>query len=64
MVDRGFSKVDLRSMMSAASKLRRDREPGRWVVETSLESRPWEVIVEPDPADRMLVVITAYPVQP
>jgi len=31
-------------------------------VETSHGSRSWEVIVEPDPEDRLLVVITAYPV--
>ena len=63
MVDRRFSEVDLRSMMSGAMKLREDQEPGRWVVETAHESRLWEVIVEPDSADQLLVVITAYPVE-
>ncbi len=63
MVDRGFSEIDLRGMMSAAMDLREDHEPGRWVVETSHESRSWEVIVEPDTADQLLVVITAYPVE-
>ncbi len=58
-----FSEVDLRSMMSAAINLREDHEPGRWVVETSHESRLWEVIVELDSADQLLVVITAYPVE-
>lgn len=61
MVDRGFSEVDLRSMMSAAVDLREDSEPGRWVVEVSFGSRTWQVIVEPDPIDRLLVVVTAYP---
>ena len=28
--------------------------------ETHLESRPWEVVVEPDEVDRLLVVVTAY----
>ncbi len=63
MVDRRFSEVDLRSMMTSATDLREDEDPGRWVVETSRESRPWEVIVEPDPANELLVVITAYPVE-
>ena len=63
MVDRGFSEIDLRSMMEAAMRLRVDEEPGRWIVETSHASRPWEVIVEPDAEDRLLVVITAYPVK-
>lgn len=64
MVDRSFSEVDLRTMMESAERLREDDEPGRWVVETVHESRPWEVIVEPDPEDRLLVVVTAYPVVP
>jgi hypothetical protein len=63
MVDRGFSEVDLRSMMSVAMNLREDHEPGRWVVETSRDARRWEVIVEPDSAEELLVVITAYPVE-
>lgn len=63
IVDRGFSEIDLRSMMEAAMRLREDEEPGRWIVETSHASRPWEVIVEPDAEDRLLVVITAYPVK-
>jgi len=50
-------------MMASATRLREDEEPGRWVVETSHESVPWEVIVEPDPVDRLLVVITAFPVE-
>lgn len=62
MVDRGFSEVELRGMMSSALKVRAADEPGRWVVETSRASRPWEVIVELDLADELLVVITAYPV--
>ena len=47
--------------MASAMGLRKDVEPGRWVVETLHESRPWEVIVEPDPEATLLVVITAYP---
>lgn len=34
-----------------------------WVSETSHQSRRWEVIVEPDESDRLLVVITAYSVE-
>lgn len=63
MVDRRFSEVDLRSMMSSAVDLREDIESGRWIGETSHESRSWEVIVEPDHDNKLLVVITAYPVE-
>lgn len=63
MVDRRFSEIDLRTMLSVAMNLREDHEAGRWVVETSHESRSWEVIVEPDFVDQLVVVITAYPVE-
>ena len=63
MVDRGFSEIDLRLMMTHATELREDDEPGRWVLQTTHDSRPWEMVVEPDPADQLLVVITAYPVE-
>lgn len=63
MVDRSFTESDLRLMMSNAVGLRADHEPGRWVIETWHESRYWEVVVEPDAADVLPVVITAYPVE-
>ncbi len=62
MIDREFTEVDLRVMIEGAIGLHEDDEPGRWVVETKHDSDSWEVIVEPDFAERLLVVITAYPV--
>jgi hypothetical protein len=64
MLDRGFSEVDLRLMMEQAISLQEDQESGRWIVETVHDSQPWQVIIEPDPADEMLVVVTAYAVEP
>ena len=61
MVDRDFSEVDLRIMLESALRLRENEEPGRWVVETTHQTHAWEVIVEPDPIDKLLVVVTAYP---
>jgi hypothetical protein len=63
MIDRRFSEADLRSMMEAALDLREHEEPGRWIIESSHDGTPWEVIVEPDPQDELLVVITAYPLE-
>jgi hypothetical protein len=61
MEDRGFSEVDLRDMLEPAARgLRDDVVPGRFVVETTFQGDVWEVIVEPDPEDRLLVLITAY----
>ena len=63
MSDRGFTEVDLRVMMESATGYHEDEEPGRWVVETRHDSRPWEIIVEPDREDRVLVVVTAFAVE-
>ncbi len=62
MVDRQFNEVDVRTMLEIGTHVREDVEPGRWIVETSHEQRPWEVIVEPLSSERILLVITAYPV--
>jgi hypothetical protein len=51
-------------MLEKAVDLRRDIVEGRWVVRTRHHRRHWEVIVEPDFAVRLLLVITAYPLEP
>jgi len=61
MADRRFTEIDLRVMLGRATGVRRDHEPGRWIVETRHRRRAWYVIVEPDPEAELLVVITAYP---
>jgi hypothetical protein len=62
MVDRGFTETNLRQMLEDASGFRRDVEEGRWAIASRHCGRPWEIIVEPDEGERVLVVITAYPV--
>lgn len=62
MEDRRFTELDLRNMMEYATGYRRDIVEGRWVIETRHRKQHWEVIVEPDSAVGLLVVITAYPV--
>ena len=64
MIDRGFSEVDLRLMVEAAGHVRPAATNGRWIVETSHNGDSWEVIVEPEDRDRVIVVITAYRVTP
>lgn len=60
MADRQFSEVDLRTMLADAHNFAEEPQ-GRFVVFTRLDQRDWEVVVEPDPIDRVLLVITAYP---
>ena len=62
MGDRRFTEIDLRRMLQQATGYREDVVEGRWVIETRHRGKAWEVIVEPDPERRLLVVVTAYPV--
>jgi hypothetical protein len=63
MEDRAFNEVDLRRMLEHAMGHRADVLAGRFVVDTRHGGNRWEVIVEPDEVRRLLVVITAYPVE-
>jgi len=36
---------------------------GRWVVESWRSKQRWEIIVEPDPEEIYLVVVTAIPIE-
>jgi hypothetical protein len=61
MRQRKFTEVDLRRMLETASGYREDRTPGRWIIESRFEGADWEIVVEPDSEDKVLLVITAYP---
>jgi hypothetical protein len=63
MADRRFTEVDLRRMLEYATGFRRDIIEGRWVITSRHRRRYWDIIVEPDPDARLLVVITAYPIE-
>ncbi len=62
MEDRRFNEIDLRAMLERASLYRQDIVAGRWLIETRHKKRGWEIVVEPDVACNLLVVVTAYPV--
>ncbi len=62
MEDRQFSEIDLRAMLHKAAGCHPNVIAGRFVVDTTHAGRPWEVIVEPDDDESLLVVVTAYPV--
>ena len=59
---RKFTEIDLRRMMEHATDYEPDVEEGRWRIGTRHQGQPWEVIVEPVPAKKLLVVVTAYDV--
>lgn len=62
MEDRDFNEVDLREMLARARAHRADVVEGRFVIETVHKRVAWEIVVEPDEMDHLLVVVTAYPV--
>lgn len=62
MEDRDFNEIDLRKMLHCAKSYKPDVVDGRWIVETQHNHRRWEIIVEPDDFENLLVIITAYPV--
>jgi hypothetical protein len=62
MLDRGFTEVELRVMIEDATDISPDDFPGRWVAKTSQGGAPWEVILEPNERQRIIKVVTAYPV--
>ena len=61
MVDRRFTEVDLRRMLEYAGDYSPDVVEGRWKIATRHSRKEWEVIVEPDSERKLLVVVTAYP---
>jgi hypothetical protein len=62
MIDRSFSETELRDMLERAHSFEPDVAIERFIVKTTHESQAWEVVVEPDRAAQLLVVVTAYPV--
>jgi hypothetical protein len=63
MLDRRFTEVELRGMLERATTYRSDVCEGRFVIETRHKGKPWQVIVEPDAEDLLLVIVTAYLVE-
>lgn len=63
MIQRDFTEIDLRTMFAVAQSYRPDVVADRWIIETRHRGQAWEVIVEPDETERLVVVITAYPKQ-
>jgi hypothetical protein len=62
MEDRDFNEVDLRQMLEHTLRYRPDAVDGRGVIDVRHGRRRWEIIVEPDDIEHLLVVVTAYPI--
>ncbi len=64
MEARGFTEVDLRQMLEHATGFRPDVVEDRFIIGARLRGRLWEVVVEPDEMEHIVVVITAYRIEP
>jgi len=60
MVDRVFNESDLRTMLEDAIDVQ-SLSSERYQVSTMLNEQQWIVIVEPDPPERKILIVTAYP---
>jgi hypothetical protein len=61
MIDRSFNETDLREMLERAVSYAADVVTGRFIVQTTHRMRAWEVVVEPQRGARILIAVTAYP---
>lgn len=64
MEQRDVTEVELRSMLQRASSYSPSVVEGRFMIETTHRGRPWIVVVEPDPDERLLVIVTVYEYHP
>ncbi len=60
MEQRGLTEVELRSMLERASGYSASVVESRFMIQTTHRGRPWIVIVEPDPDEQLLVIVTVY----
>ena len=60
MEQRAITEVELRAMLQQATGYAQSVVETRFVIETSHRGRRWNVIVEPDPEEQCLVVVTVF----
>jgi hypothetical protein len=60
MIQRNFTEIMLREMLSNVHTYEKDIEEHRYKINVTFKNRKWEIIVEPDLEEELLVIITAY----
>jgi len=60
MEERDVTELDLRSMLDGASEVRSRGVEGRFEVKTRHAGQPWIVVLEPDPEEERVYVVTAF----
>jgi gluconate kinase len=60
MLQRDFNEIELRQMLHSAKYFEKDIVDGRFKILTDFKKNEWEIIVDPDYEENLLVIITAY----
>ena len=60
MEERGISDIELRTMLEDATEIAPSRRPGRYLIRTKHWNQAWHVVVEPQPPERLLQIVTVY----
>ena len=63
MAERGIDELTLRAILQTAKGWHPVELPGRYAIVAMHKRSDWRIIVEPDPSERVLVVVTAYRVE-
>jgi hypothetical protein len=63
MEEREFTELELRRMLDHPTSITPGRFPGRFQVATRFHGGPWIVVLEPDSDDRLVWVVTAFPLE-
>jgi hypothetical protein len=64
MVQRNFTEIDIRTMLENAIQIKQDHnQHGRWIIVSKLDKVMWEIIVEPDIEEQLIILITAFPIE-
>jgi hypothetical protein len=62
MAQRGVTELDVRAMLEGARRYDASVVVGRYMIRGVHRQQPWVVVVEPDAAVELLVVVTTYEV--
>jgi hypothetical protein len=62
MEQRGVTEVEVRAMLERATSFEPNVVEGRFMIHGRHAQRLWIVIVEPDPDEKSLIVVTVYEV--
>jgi hypothetical protein len=60
MEERGVSELELRAALERAGRLSPARRAGRWLARVHFRRRAWVIVLEPDPTEQIVYVITVY----